>query len=62
MRPILISALLCIALAGCATAPVKITGDNYCRLGGVISYSRNDSPGTVRQVRRSNARYDRVCG
>jgi hypothetical protein len=54
--------LWAIALAGCTTAPMTAPNDNYCRLGGVITYSRHDTPGTVRQVRRSNARYDRVCG
>lgn len=49
-------------LSGCTTSPVTVSGDNYCRLSRNITYSRKDSPGTVRQVRSHNARYDRICG
>jgi len=48
-------------LGGCATTPVKVTGDNYCRISKRITWSKLDTPGTVDQIRRSNARYRRVC-
>jgi hypothetical protein len=50
-------------LGGCATGkPVQVTGDTYCKLGRKITWSKNDTPATVDQIRRSNARHRRVCG
>lgn len=49
-------------LGGCATAPVRVQGDNYCRLAKRITWSKADTTPTIQQVRVHNARYRRVCG
>jgi starvation-inducible outer membrane lipoprotein len=58
-------AALCLAVAvlgGCATAPVVVRGDNYCRLAKRISWSKADTKQTTQEVRVHNAKYRRVCG
>jgi hypothetical protein len=58
-------AALCLAVAvlgGCATAPVVVRGDSYCRLSRKITWSKVDSSPTVHQIRVHNSKYRRVCG
>lgn len=49
-------------LGGCATVPVKVTADNTCRIMRPLSWSKHDTPKTVDGIRKSNARFRRVCG
>jgi len=53
--------MMLYALCGCATAPVQVTADNYCKLSRKISWSVADSTETISQVRRANAVRRRVC-
>jgi hypothetical protein len=57
-------AALCLfmVLGGCATAPVQVTGDTYCKLGRKITWSVGDTKETIHQIRRNNAVHRRVCG
>ncbi len=53
-------ATLC-AMTGCQTmTPIGGT-DTSCLAYEAISYSRKDTPETVRQIRRHNASYDALC-
>lgn len=49
-------------LGGCATAPVTVQGDSYCKLGRKITWSKADSQATVHQIRVNNAKHRRICG
>lgn len=49
-------------LSGCATPPVAVKGDTYCTIAKRIAWSKSDTPKTVDQVRRHNAKHRRVCG
>jgi hypothetical protein len=53
--------VLVAVFGGCATAPLKVTGDNYCRLAKRISWSKADTKQTTQEVRVHNAKYRRVC-
>lgn len=50
------------ALTGClSTTRTAGTDKAVCSIFPPITYSRNDTPETVTQVRRHNAGYDRYC-
>ena len=49
-------------LGGCATAPVQVTADNYCKIGRKITWSVRDTTPTITQIRRSNAVHRKICG
>lgn len=49
-------------LGGCVTSPVTVQGDSYCKLGRKITWSVDDTTGTISQIRKSNAVHRRVCG
>lgn len=49
-------------LGGCATTPVKVEGDSYCRIAKRITWSKNDTSPTISQIRRHNAARRSVCG
>ena len=40
---------------------IKVQGDLYCDIAGKIHWSKKDTPETVRQVVRENAKIDKVC-
>lgn len=49
-------------LGGCATVPVEVTADNYCRIAKKIRWSMYDTTDTITAIRRENAKHRRVCG
>jgi len=49
-------------LGGCATAPIQVQGDSYCRIAKRITWSKSDTPPTVHQIRVHNAKHRRICG
>lgn len=59
--------VLALAVGACsdptAKAPpdIKVQGDLYCDLAEKVRWSKSDTPETVRQVVRENAKIDRVC-
>jgi hypothetical protein len=53
--------LAAVVLGGCATAPVTVTGDSYCRISKKIRWSVEDTPETITAIRRENAKHRRVC-
>lgn len=62
MKPMIGAALAALMLAGCATTqPVTVKGDTMCRGTRNISWSKADTPDTITQVRRHNARRAKVC-
>lgn len=62
IKLIVIPVSLLNLLSGCATAPVVVRGDNYCRIAEPISWSTGDTKPTIEEVRQHNAKYRRVCG
>ena len=57
--------LLILALAGCQTpAPVtvEVVSDTYCQIAKKRSWSVNDTPQTIDEARRENAKFDKICG
>ena len=65
MTRILICVAISVAITGCASVepvqPVTVKGDSFCSIGRKITWSKRDTPPTIDQVRRHNAKYDRVC-
>lgn len=60
--------LLALAVGACSSAeavkppPVlKLQQDLYCEIAGKIRWDVKDTPETIRQVVRENAKIDRVC-
>lgn len=49
-------------LGGCATAPVQVTGDTYCKIAKKIRWSVRDTTETITAVRKENAKHRRLCG
>lgn len=66
MRKIFCIIAMSGCVSACASAPpvpaVEIKGDSYCEIAKKIAWSQADTPQTVRQVVRENAKIDRVCG
>lgn len=54
--------ILLFLLSGCATLekPSVVISD-YCGNAGVIRPSRADTPGTLRQIAKNNAKYRALC-
>jgi len=70
VKQIIIAALAAMALAGCAAngkdldlnfAPISIEPDNFCQVSKKVRWSVNDTPETIDQARRLNAKHDRLC-
>lgn len=53
--------ILLLLLGGCATKPQLVVSD-YCENATIIRPSRQDTPGTLRQIASNNAKYRGVCG
>ena len=60
--------LLALAVGACSSAeavkspPVlNLQQDLYCEIAQKVRWSKNDTPETVKQVVRENAKIDRVC-
>ena len=60
--------LLALAVGACSSAeavkppPVlNLQQDLYCEIAGKIRWDVKDTPETIRQVVRENAKIDRVC-
>lgn len=41
---------------------VKVVGDSYCKIAEKISWSKQDTPETIKGVLRENAKVDKTCG
>ena len=54
-----------LAFGGCAGGPiepaVQVTASDYCEIAEKIAWSINDTPATIQQVRRENAKFDGRC-
>lgn len=53
------------AMAGCAQdmpQPVNVVADSFCIAAKKKTWSVNDTPETIEQIRRFNAGVDRACG
>lgn len=67
-RPIGAVAVLAIiagGLAGCASSqpqPVNVVADSFCIAAKKKTWSVNDTPATIEQIRKHNAGIDRACG
>jgi len=70
VKSIIIAVLAALALAGCAAngkdldlnfVPVSLEPDNYCQIAKKVRWSVNDTPETIDQARRHNAKVDRLC-
>lgn len=55
----LLAALL--PLAGCATTTPTFVTDTSCLAFEPITYSRRDTPETIKQIKGHNAAYDSLC-
>ncbi len=60
--------LLALGLAalagGCADSmplAVAVTGSDFCQISEKITWEPRDTPGTIHQVRRHNAKVDKNC-
>lgn len=60
--------LLALAVGACSSAeavkppPVlNLQQDLYCEIAQKVRWSKNDTPETIKQVVRENAKFDRVC-
>lgn len=55
--------LLALALAGCASSPVKVQvrGDSYCSIAAPLSWVPADTQPTIHGIRRENAKFNRIC-
>ena len=71
MKQIIIAAFAALALAGCAAngkdldlnlIPISLEPDNFCQVSKKVRWSVNDTPETIDQARKLNARWDRLCG
>lgn len=71
MKQIIIAAFAALALAGCAAngknldlnlVPVSLEPDNFCQVSRKVRWSTTDSTETIDQIRRHNAKVDRLCG
>lgn len=60
-----VTPLIVVGLAGCAkeppVQPVTVKGDSFCRISKKITWSTLDTADTRAQVRRHNAKHDKVC-
>lgn len=54
--------LSCCLLAGCATGTVETVTDTSCRIFKPISWSKQDTEATKRQVVGHNRAFSAVCG
>lgn len=70
MARVSIRALAAVGLASCAVAgcstsapqQVNVVADNFCIAAKKKTWSVNDTPETIEQIRRYNAGIDRACG
>jgi len=71
VKNFIIAALAALALAGCAAngkdldlnlVPVTLEPDNFCQVSKKVRWSVDDTPETIDQARRHNAKVDRLCG
>lgn len=55
--------ILTSLLSACASQPapinLSVTSDTYCSTAEKITWSTADTPATIRQVRRENAKIDK---
>lgn len=63
---VMAAAFVAILLAGCSDKvvplqPVSITGSDYCAIAEKITWDVEDTPDTIRGVRRENAKWDKRC-
>lgn len=70
MKTVTIAAVAALALAGCSAdgksldlslAPVTLEQDNTCSTMRKVRWSVDDTPETIDDARRHNARIDRLC-
>ena len=65
MRKSFLALALSALLSACAPPQppaIEIKADSYCEIAAKVRWSKADTPETVKQVVRENAKHDRVCG